>query len=172
MSAAAYVCLIASFKGPGSLALFPSSTYVAGLSGAPHGHMLKPLLVCRAFMQERIHQQSAGTQLGQCVLYFGCRRSDQDYLYGQQLQQWADQGLLTLFTAFSRQQVSYTFRVEYCIPKCLCNQDCHFVAACLIPRHCLVFWIYFWVWFLGFSSLHQHTHKSSSQLLAAKRHNV
>ena len=58
-------------------------------------------------MQERIHsQQSSGLQLGQSVLYFGCRRSDQDYLYGPQLQQWADQGRLTLFTAFSRQKVS------------------------------------------------------------------
>ena len=58
-------------------------------------------------MQERIHsQQSSGLQLGQSVLYFGCRRSDQDYLYGSQLQQWADEGCLTLFTAFSRQQVS------------------------------------------------------------------
>ena len=70
----------------------------------PHAEVV---LLCRAFMQERIHQQGSGTQLGQCVLYFGCRRSDQDYLYGQQLQRWADQGLLTLFTAFSRQQVSY-----------------------------------------------------------------
>ncbi|KAA6425116.1 MAG: sulfite reductase (NADPH) alpha-component [Trebouxia sp. A1-2] len=59
----------------------------------------------RSFMQERLHsQQSSGLQLGQSVLYFGCRRSDQDYLYGPQLQQWADEGRLTLFTAFSRQQ--------------------------------------------------------------------
>ena len=60
-------------------------------------------------MQERIHQQQAGSQLGQCVLFFGCRRSDQDFLYGQQLQQWADQGLLTLSIAFSRQQVGIGF---------------------------------------------------------------
>lgn len=64
-------------------------------------------------MQERISQQrSQGSQLGQCVLYFGCRRCDQDFLYGQQLQQWADQGLLTLYTAFSRQQVSVSYHMH------------------------------------------------------------
>lgn len=63
----------------------------------------------RAFMQERIHQQQAGSQLGKCVLFFGCRRSDQDFLYGQQLQQWADEGLLTLSTAFSRQQAQKVY---------------------------------------------------------------
>ena len=57
-------------------------------------------------MQERIHaQQSSQTQLGQSVLFFGCRRSDQDYLYGQQLEQWSSDGKLTLLNAFSRQQV-------------------------------------------------------------------
>lgn len=64
----------------------------------------------RSFMQERIHsQQSSRLQLGQSVLYFGCRRSDQDYLYGPQLQQWADEGRLTLFTAFSRQQAQKVY---------------------------------------------------------------
>ena len=66
-------------------------------------------------MQERLHsQQSSGLQLGQSVLYFGCRRSDQDYLYGPQLQQWADEGRLTLFTAFSRQQVVPAVHADAC----------------------------------------------------------
>ncbi|DBA90903.1 hypothetical protein WJX77_009914 [Trebouxia sp. C0004] len=64
----------------------------------------------RSFMQERIHsQRTSGLQLGQSVLYFGCRHSDQDYLYGPQLQQWADEGSLTLFTAFSRQQAQKVY---------------------------------------------------------------
>ena len=46
----------------------------------------------------------SGEQPGQAVLYFGCRRSDRDFLYAQQLTGWAEQGVLTLFTAFSRQQ--------------------------------------------------------------------
>eukprot|EP00891_Asterochloris_glomerata_P006152 jgi/Astpho2/6152/Aster-03568 len=56
----------------------------------------------RAFIQERLLQP--GEQPGEAVLYFGCRRSDQDFLYAQQLTGWAEQGVLTLFTAFSRQQ--------------------------------------------------------------------
>ena len=59
---------------------------------------------CRAFMQERLLGAN-GAELGQAVLYFGCRRADQDYLYGQLLESWAAQGKLTFFTAFSRQQV-------------------------------------------------------------------
>ena len=58
-------------------------------------------------MQERLlsAQQGSRQPLGQAVLYFGCRRADQDYLYGSLLEGWAKSGLLTLFTAFSRQQV-------------------------------------------------------------------
>jgi sulfite reductase (NADPH) flavoprotein alpha-component len=37
------------------------------------------------------------------VLFFGSRRRDQDYLYGEQLEAWAKQGLLSLHTAFSRE---------------------------------------------------------------------
>ena len=77
---------------------------------------------CRSFMQERIHsQQDSGLQLGQSVLYFGCRHADQDYLYGTQLQQWSQQGSLTLFTAFSRQQVS-------------AGPSCSLVCACMCPQ--------------------------------------
>lgn len=57
-------------------------------------------------MQERLLSRVDGdAKLGEAVLYFGCRRSDQDYLYGDLLEGWAAKGDLTLFTAFSRQQV-------------------------------------------------------------------
>ena len=73
-------------------------------------------------MQERIHsQRGSDVQLGQSVLYFGCRHSDQDYLYGPQLQQWSEEGSLTLFTAFSRQQVSAV-------------HPCRLVYTCLCPE--------------------------------------
>ena len=49
---------------------------------------------------------AARAALGQAVLYFGCRRADQDFLYGDLLRGWARDGHLTLFTAFSRQQVA------------------------------------------------------------------
>lgn len=57
-------------------------------------------------MQDRLHaKQTSDLMLGQSVLFFGCRRADQDYLYGEQLEQWAREGSLTLLNAFSRQQV-------------------------------------------------------------------
>lgn len=39
------------------------------------------------------------------MLFFGCRRSDQDFLYGDLLQGWHHAGHLELHTAFSREQV-------------------------------------------------------------------
>ncbi|MEW5309841.1 MAG: hypothetical protein WDW38_001692 [Sanguina aurantia] len=49
------------------------------------------------------------TERGQMVLFFGCRRSDQDYLYGDVLDGWAAEGRLTLFNAFSRQQAEKVY---------------------------------------------------------------
>ena len=57
----------------------------------------------------------AAGPLGEAVLYFGCRRADQDFLYGNQLQAWARDGHLTLFTAFSRQQVTTHFDNAHCL---------------------------------------------------------
>ncbi|KAJ1932026.1 NAPDH-dependent diflavin reductase, partial [Kickxella alabastrina] len=37
------------------------------------------------------------------LLFFGCRRSSADFLYEQQLRRWVDEGWLTLFCAFSRE---------------------------------------------------------------------
>eukprot|EP00884_Botryococcus_braunii_P020407 jgi/Botrbrau1/704/Bobra.160_2s0027.1 len=59
----------------------------------------------KAFMQERISEAEAtGQPLARSVLFFGCRREDQDFIHGQLLLAWAASGHLQLFTAFSRQQ--------------------------------------------------------------------
>ncbi len=47
----------------------------------------------------------AAQELGEMVLFFGCRRPDQDFLYGEELQALAAAGHLTLHTAFSRLEV-------------------------------------------------------------------
>jgi hypothetical protein len=64
------------------------------------------LFLPRAFLEERVAEaEASGQGFGESVLYFGCRRSDQDFIHGPLLQRWAQEGRLTLFTAFSREQV-------------------------------------------------------------------
>jgi sulfite reductase alpha subunit-like flavoprotein len=45
----------------------------------------------------------AGRFGGAMALYFGCRRRDQDFLYGPDLERWAGAGAVELHTAFSRE---------------------------------------------------------------------
>jgi len=60
----------------------------------------------RAFVKERL---LGGQACGESLLYFGCRRSDQDYLYGSLLESWHEDGSIQLYTAFSREQVRTEF---------------------------------------------------------------
>ena len=54
----------------------------------------------RSFVKERT---LSGVPSGEAVLFFGCRRSDQDFLYGDLLEAWHREGAIKLHTAFSRQ---------------------------------------------------------------------
>ncbi|GMH36378.1 hypothetical protein BSKO_04246 [Bryopsis sp. KO-2023] len=59
----------------------------------------------RGFVWERVlTQKQFGGEIGKQVLFFGCRKRDQDYLYGDMLEQWSEKGVVTLFSAFSREQ--------------------------------------------------------------------
>jgi len=58
----------------------------------------------RGFIQERAWQKEQGKPVGPTVLYFGCRNKEQDYIYREELEKWEEDGLLTLHTAFSRDQ--------------------------------------------------------------------
>ena len=63
------------------------------------GTGVSPLI---AFLQYREALQTQGTALGDACLYFGCRNHT-DFLYGEQLIAWQNQGVLTgLEVAFSR----------------------------------------------------------------------
>ena len=58
----------------------------------------------RGFIQERAYQKQEGKDVGQSVLFFGCRRSDQDFIYADELNGYVDSGALSsLHVAFSRQ---------------------------------------------------------------------
>ncbi|KAF7720877.1 hypothetical protein EC973_005878 [Apophysomyces ossiformis] len=56
----------------------------------------------RGFIQERAQQRANGHQVGPLVLFFGCRRPDQDYIYSEELDAYVKDGLLKLHVAFSR----------------------------------------------------------------------
>ncbi|MGE0499461.1 MAG: bifunctional cytochrome P450/NADPH--P450 reductase [Rhizobiaceae bacterium] len=56
----------------------------------------------RAFLQERALLKAQGRALGPAMLFFGCRHPDQDYLYRDELEKFAADGICELFVAFSR----------------------------------------------------------------------
>lgn len=47
---------------------------------------------------------TSGKDVGDTILYFGCRKRNEDYLYHEELEQYVQSGSLTLHTAFSREQ--------------------------------------------------------------------
>jgi sulfite reductase alpha subunit-like flavoprotein len=57
----------------------------------------------RAFIQERAIQKARGLSVGPMVLYFGSRHRSQEWLYGEELEEYERQGVVThLRLAFSR----------------------------------------------------------------------
>lgn len=57
------------------------------------------------FLEERRWARSRGEQLGEAILFFGCRRRGEDFIYSQELERYREEGCLTeLAVAFSRDQ--------------------------------------------------------------------
>ncbi|XP_043909715.1 NADPH--cytochrome P450 reductase [Protopterus annectens] len=57
------------------------------------------------FIQERAWLKEQGKEVGETVLYYGCRHEKEDYLYQEELEQYQKNGVLTqLNVAFSRDQ--------------------------------------------------------------------
>lgn len=56
----------------------------------------------RGFLQQRDHLQQEGAQLGQALLFFGCRHPDHDYMYRDELEDFHERGIAEVHTAFSR----------------------------------------------------------------------
>lgn len=64
----------------------------------------------RGFIQERHSVKTEGKPIGETVLYFGCRRQDEDYIYEDELKKFKDDGALTkLYVAFSRDQAQKVY---------------------------------------------------------------
>ena len=58
----------------------------------------------RGFIQTLRVRKEEGHTLGDTHLYFGCRHPEQDFLYEEELREAEEEGLITLHTAFSRQE--------------------------------------------------------------------
>ena len=56
----------------------------------------------RGFLQERGVVKARGEQVGRSLLFFGCRHPQQDYIYEEELEGFAREGLTELECAFSR----------------------------------------------------------------------
>lgn len=58
----------------------------------------------RGFIQERDWQKKNGRNVGDTILYFGCRKQKEDFLYEDELREFEKSALLKLYCAFSRDQ--------------------------------------------------------------------
>ncbi|EDV59059.1 NADPH--cytochrome P450 reductase isoform X1 [Drosophila erecta] len=58
----------------------------------------------RGFIQERQFLRDEGKTVGESILYFGCRKRSEDYIYESELEEWVKKGTLNLKAAFSRDQ--------------------------------------------------------------------
>jgi cytochrome P450 / NADPH-cytochrome P450 reductase len=83
----------------------PSTPFV------PPGDPSKPMIMVaagtgvapfRGFLQERAVIKAQGEQVGPSSLYFGCRNPHQDYIYEEELEKFAREGITELECAFSR----------------------------------------------------------------------
>jgi len=63
----------------------------------------------RGFLQERAALKDAGQTLGEAILFFGCRHPDQDFIYREELEGFAKDGIADLHVAFSRQEKSKVY---------------------------------------------------------------
>ncbi|XP_054273617.1 NADPH--cytochrome P450 reductase [Macrosteles quadrilineatus] len=63
----------------------------------------------RGFIQERDLARQESKPVGDTVLYFGCRKKSEDFLYQEELEGYEKIGLLKLHVAFSRDQAEKVY---------------------------------------------------------------
>jgi cytochrome P450/NADPH-cytochrome P450 reductase len=60
----------------------------------------------RGFLQERLALKREGQTPGPALLFFGCRRTEQDFIYRSEMESFQSEGLVTLHVAFSHDSQS------------------------------------------------------------------
>ncbi|KAK6625304.1 hypothetical protein RUM43_005598 [Polyplax serrata] len=63
----------------------------------------------RGFIQERHLAKQDGKPVGDTILYFGCRRQSEDFLYKNELEEYVAAGTLKMHVAFSRDQAEKVY---------------------------------------------------------------
>ncbi|XP_069672072.1 NADPH--cytochrome P450 reductase [Periplaneta americana] len=58
----------------------------------------------RGFIQERDQLKEEGKPVGDTILYFGCRKKAEDFIYEEELNEYVKKDVLTMHVAFSRDQ--------------------------------------------------------------------
>lgn len=58
----------------------------------------------RGFIQERAYLKEEGKPVGETILYFGCRKQSEDFIYEEELRKYEESGVLKMHVAFSRDQ--------------------------------------------------------------------
>lgn len=58
----------------------------------------------RGFIQERDLNKKEGKPVGETILYYGCRRRSEDFIYEEEINQYIQNGSLKVHFAFSRDQ--------------------------------------------------------------------
>ncbi|ODN02614.1 NADPH--cytochrome P450 reductase [Orchesella cincta] len=58
----------------------------------------------RGFIQERAYMKDEGKPVGESILFFGCRKKAEDFIYQEELDEYVNKGVLTMHVAYSRDQ--------------------------------------------------------------------
>jgi len=88
----------------------------------------------RAVTQERICQHRSGQKVGPCHLFFGARYNA-EYLYKDEFESYVKEGVLTMHTAFSREQARKIYvqhkivEAGAAVHQCMLQQEGHFYVC-------------------------------------------